>query len=136
MLVAYQIALKDLLGAKGSAVFACSVMNNFTKINEATGVNLVNRQSLEEAVENLSTLLKASGFVEKFKFERVAAQKYLVYIDGCVWALEAHKKLHRRDLTCPLALIAIAIVQAQSGRKVKIMNSEYSESGTQTVIET
>lgn len=136
MLVAYQIALKNILGVGGGAVSTCPVLDNFTKINEATGVHMVSRQSLDEALENLSSLLKASGLVREFGFEKFGERKYIVHVDDCVWAPTVHKKLHTKDLTCPLALMAMSIVQAHSGKKVKVADSEYLEKGTRTRIET
>lgn len=53
MLVAYQMALRDILGT-GRAVFVCPVLDNFMKINEAAGVHLAKGQSLDSALQNLS----------------------------------------------------------------------------------
>lgn len=135
MLVAYQTALRDILGT-GKAVFVCPVLENFAKINETTGVHLLKGQSLHEALRNLSRTIKASGLVRDFRLEKLSAQEYTVNVDGCIWAPEAHKKLNTKDLACPLALMAMSIVQAHSGNKVKVIDSEYFERGTKTKIKT
>lgn len=135
LLVAYQIALKNILGT-GRAVFVGPVLENFIKINEATGVHMVARQSLDATLQNLCETIKASGLVKDFRLEKLGAQKYMVHVDGCIWAPEAHKKLEPKDLTCPFALMAMALVQAHSGNRIKFVDSEYHEKGTKTRIET
>ena len=91
--------------------------------------------SWKRALQNLSKTLKASSFVRDVRFEKLGAQKYIVHVDGCMWAPKVHKKLNMKDLTCPLALMAMSIVQTH-GNKVVYADSEYFEKGTNTLIET
>ncbi|MFQ6068243.1 MAG: hypothetical protein ACE5KD_01745 [Candidatus Bathyarchaeia archaeon] len=134
MLEAYQISLRDILGS-GKAVFVHPVLENFMKINEATGVHMVKGQSLDVALQNLSKTIKATGYVKDFRFEKLSAQKYLIHVDGCIWAPEVHKNLNPKDLTCSYALIGMAIIQAYSGSNAKCTHSEYLKKGTKTIIE-
>ncbi|MFQ6068834.1 MAG: hypothetical protein ACE5KD_04735 [Candidatus Bathyarchaeia archaeon] len=134
MLLAYQIALRDILGT-GRVVFVRPALENFAKINEATGVHLVKGKSLDEAFRNLSKTMKVLGLVKDFRFEKLGTQKYIVHVDDCIWAPETHKQLNTKNLVCPLALIAMSIVQAHSNNKVKVIDSEYFERGTKTRIE-
>ena len=134
MLIAYQMALRDILGS-GRAVFVCPVLENFAKITEATGVHLAEGQSLDAAIQNLSKAIKASGLVKDLGLEKLGVQTYIVHVEECSWAREAHKKLNAKHLTCPLVLIVMSIVQAYTENKLMATDSEYSETGTKTRIE-
>lgn len=134
MLIAYQMALRDILGS-GRAVFVCPVLENFAKITEATGVHLAEGQSLDAAIQNLSKAIKASGLVKDLGLEKLGVQTYIVHVEECSWARKAHKRLNAKDLTCPLALMAMSVVQAHTANKVRATDSEYFETGTRTRIE-
>jgi hypothetical protein len=135
MLVAYQIALENILGT-GRAVFVGPILENFVKINEATGVHMVARQSLDAALQKLCETIKASGLVKDFRLEKLGVRKYIAHVDGCIWAPEIHKNLGPKDLTCPFALMSKSLVQAHSGNRIKCVVSECHEKGTRTRIET
>lgn len=83
ILFAYQKALKDILGT-GSAVFVHPVLKTVARINEKQDVNLIEGKTIDEVFDNLSKLLEDSRFVREFRFEKLAPQKYVLHIDGCV----------------------------------------------------
>lgn len=135
LLIAYQVTLRDILSS-GRAIFVCPVLDNFTKISKATAVHVAKSQSLDASLENLSKAIKASGLVDNFHYEKLSLQEYVVHVEGCTWAPEAHKKLDTKDLTCPFALMAMSIVQSHSGKRIKDAASKYYAKGTKTRIET
>jgi len=134
-LIAYQLALRDILGS-GWATFVHPVLENFTKLNEAIGINLEKGGNLDQAFQNFSNIIQSAGLVRELRFERLGKQKYYVHVEGCVWAPQVHKKLNPKDLTCPFALMAMSIFQNSSHKKVKLTTSEYFPEGTKTLIET
>ena len=68
-------------------------------------------------------------------FEKLTPKRYILHVDGCVWAPHIHRELKPRDVTCPFALIAMAIFEEVLKGKVKVADSEYYENGTKTRIE-
>ncbi len=134
LLIAYQIALRDLLGS-GRAIFFCPVLENFTKINEMVGLETHKGQGPDAALQTFTKTIEDAGFVRNFSFEKLGELEYVLHIDGCIWAPKIHKKFNMKDLACPFALMAMSIVQACSGKKIKCTDSEYLEEGTRTKIE-
>lgn len=134
ILFAYQKSLKDTLGI-GSAVFVYPVLGITKKINKRTGINLIKGHNIDEVFENLSKVMTTTELVQKFQFEKISPNTYILHVEGCVWAPHIHKELNPKDVTCPLALIAMSIYEDVSKHKVQVADSEYSENGTKTRIE-
>lgn len=85
--------------------------------------------------KNLSRTIETAGLVKEFRFEKIAPNKYVLHVDGCVWAPHIHKELKPEGVTCSYALIAMAIFEEVLGGKVKVADSEYLKNGTKTRIE-
>ena len=95
ILFAYQKALKDILGT-GSAVFVHPVLKTVARISEKQGINLVEGDSIDEVFDNLSRLIEETGFLKEFRFEKLGSERYVLHIDGCVWASHIHEELSLR----------------------------------------
>jgi hypothetical protein len=134
ILFAYQKAVNDILGT-GSAIFVHPILNIIKRINERAGVNLIKGRNIDEVFENLSKVMPTTGIVKEFRFEKLASAKYILHVDGCVWAPHIHEELEPRDVTCPFALIAMSIFEEVLKGKVKVADSEYFKDGTKTRIE-
>ncbi len=134
ILFAYQKSLKDILGT-GSAVFVHPVLNIIARINEKRGVNLVEGEGIDEVFDNLSRIIQKTGIVKEYRFEKVAPERYVLHVDGCFWAPHIHEELKPRDVTCPLALLAMSVFESVLKGQVKVSDSEYLRDGTETVIE-
>jgi len=134
ILFAYQKALKDILGT-GSAVFVHPVLKTVTRISEKQGINLIKGETIDEVFDNLSKLIEETGFLKEFRFEKLAPEKYVLHVDGCVLASHIHEELKPKDVTCPFALLAMSIFEKVLNGKVKVADSEYFKTGTRTIIE-
>lgn len=134
ILFAYQKAVKGILGT-GSAIFVHPVLGIIKRVNKRTGVNLIKGRDIDEVFENLSKVMPTTGLIREFRFERLSSERYVLHVDGCVWAPHIHSELKPRDVTCPYALIAMSIFEEVLKSKVKIADSEYYENGTKTRIE-
>jgi len=134
ILFAYQKSVKDILGT-GSAIFVHPVLNIIKGINERASVNLIKGRNIDEIFENLSKVMPTTGIMKKFRFEKLAPAKYILHVDGCVWAPHIHEELKPRDVTCPFALITMSIFEEVLKGKVKVADSEYYKNGTKTRIE-
>jgi len=134
ILFAYQKTVKDILGT-GSAIFVHPVLGIIMRINKRTGVNLIKGRDIDEVFENLSKVMPTSGVMKEFRFEKLAPKRYILHVDGCVWAPHIHQELKPKDVACPFALITMAIFEEVSKGKVKVADSEYYKNGTRTRIE-
>jgi hypothetical protein len=131
---AYQKAVHEILGS-GSVIFVSPVLDTIRKIGARTGVNLTESKNIDEALENLSRAFEGSGFVRKYRFEKLSPNKFVLHVDGCLWAKHIHQMLEPKDVICPQALVAMAIFEKIVG-KIKPTTSEYYEEGTKTIIQT
>jgi len=134
ILFAYQKSVKDILGT-GSAIFVHPVLSIIKRINKRSGVNLIKGRNIDEVFENLSKLMQTTGLVKEFRFEKLSPERWILHVDGCVWAPHIHNELKPKDVTCPYALIAMSIFEDVLKGKVKVADSEYSKDGTKTRIE-
>jgi len=134
MLTAYQLALMEILGS-GQAVFVQPVLTNFAKINEMSGVKFAQTEDIDETFQNLSDIFKSARLLQGFHLEKLSEKKYMVHVDGCVWASHLHKKLASQGFPCVYALMAMSIFQTKTVGKVKIVTSEFLEDGSKTLIE-
>lgn len=134
ILFAYQKSVKDILGT-GAAIFVHPVLNILQRINARSGVNLIYGCNIDEVFENLSKIMPTTGIMKEFQFEKLGAARYILHVNECVWAPHIHEELKPRDVTCPFALIAMAIFEEVLKEKVKVADSEYTKRGTKTRIE-
>ena len=134
LLFAYQKSVKELLGS-GSAIFVHPTIETLNKVERKKGLNLLQAKSLDEAYANLSNFFLKTGVVNGFDFKKVSPEKYVLKVDGCMWASHIHEELKPEDVTCPLALLAMAVFEKVTGRKVKVADSLYLQTGTETPIE-
>lgn len=130
LLFAYQKAAKDVLGS-GCEVFVQPTLEILAKIYDQ---KLFRGKTLEEAVASFSEMLLKARALRKISFEKVGSERYLLRIDGCAWAKHVHKELKPKDVTCPLALIVMAIYRKYSGEKIEETESKYFEEGNETEI--
>lgn len=133
LLFAYQKAAKEILGT-GTAVFVHPTLELLRKIDEKRNLNL-KAKNLDEAWANLSDFFLKSNIVKEFSFKKIGPNEYLLRVDRCAWAKHIHEELEPKDVTCPLALIAMAVFEKATGRKVKVAESKYYREGTETIME-
>jgi len=135
VLFAYQKAIKQILGSEAASAFIHPVLETVRKINEKKGVTLIEGKDLDEVLENLSRNFINTGLVKEATFQKIGSERYLFRIDRCLWAKSVHKELELVDVTCPYALVAMAIFQEVTGKKVKVRESNYFVEGCETIIE-
>jgi len=89
---------------------------------------------VDVALRKLADLLVDSGFVREADVEQ-EGERYVLNIDGCIFAEYVHSMLKPKDVTCPWAIFAMTVAPKTSERKVKISLSEFSPQGSKTPIE-
>lgn len=134
LLFAYQKSMKKILGS-GAAVFLHPTLDIINSIRKQTGKSLLEGQNIDEAFETLSKTFSNSGIVKEFRFEKIEPTKYVLHINGCIWAPHIHNYLKPKDLICPFALIAMAVFEGVTKNKVKAVDSEYLKNGSRTKID-
>lgn len=134
VLFAYQKKLKAILGS-GEAVFVHPVLETINLIERENGFKLIRGEKLDEIMENFANDLMSTAFVKEASFEKLGPEKYLFKLDGCAFSEQCHKLLEPKDVTCTYSLIAMAIFQLITGKKVKPAMSDFSPKGAKTVIE-
>ncbi|MFA5364807.1 MAG: hypothetical protein WC325_06465 [Candidatus Bathyarchaeia archaeon] len=134
ILFAYQKKMKQILGT-GESVFIHPILNTINLVSEKEGLKLIDGKNLDEVFTNFSKRLNETGMVDNAEFERIDDEKYILYIDGCVFAEHSHTLLEPKDAACPYALLAMSIFQSVTGKKVKIAETTFNDTGGKTVIE-
>ena len=134
ILFAYQKSVKEILGT-GATIFVHPVLDIIQTINEKAGINMIKGGDIDEVFANLSEIMPTSGMVRGFRFEKLGPKKFILHVEGCVWAQHIHEELKPSDVVCPLALIVMSIFQKTTKAKVRVADSEYTKDGTNTIIE-
>ena len=134
LLFSYQKAAKGILGS-GQEVFYHPTIDLLLKVETNSNLKLVSAQTLDEALTNYSTFLTRAGVMRNFKVNKNENCKYTVAVEGCVWASHIHHELGPKDVICPWAMIAMAIVQKFKGERLTETESKYLPDGSETIIE-
>ena len=134
LLFSLQKAQTELLG-DGHEVFYHPTIDLLLKIEEKAKLKLVSAETLDEALTNFSTFLVKTQAMKNFTIKKDNEGKYTVTNEGCVWAPNVHSELKPKDVICPWAMIAMAIVQKFKNVRLEETKSTYSPDGSQTVIQ-
>lgn len=116
-------------------MFVHPVLDTFNIIEREHGLQLIEGETVEEVMDNFRDQLAKTGLVQEVKIEKLGPDKFLFTVDGCTFANPCHKLLDPKDVTCTYALLAMAVFQSVTGKKVKPALSEFSPEGATTVIE-
>jgi hypothetical protein len=133
LLFAYQKKLSQVLGS-GEAIFVHPVLETISKIDKEKGLSTIRGETLDEIFSNFAKDLLASQVVEKAWFEKVGPESYTFHIEGCIFATQTHDLLKPKDVVCPLALVAMSVYQSETGKKVQLIETEFSSDGAKTLI--
>ena len=133
ILFAYQKSMREILGP-GSAVFLHPTLDIINRVNRETRKKLTENNDIQEVFGIISKAFLNSGIVKDFRLEKITAKKYVLHVNGCIWAPHIHKSLKPNELICPFALIAMALFEDMTKSKVKTVDSEYLENGSRTEI--
>ena len=117
-----------------NAVFFQPTLGIINKINKQAQISLSESTNIDEAFDVLSKSFLNSEIVKEFRFEKIAPTEFVLHVRGCVWAPHIHNSLKPKDLTCPFALIAMAVYENITKTKVNPADSEYLEDGSRTKI--
>jgi hypothetical protein len=134
-LLAYQDVVGDILGS-GAKVFIHPLIETLSKILEKEKIDLIEGETIEEALANVCNKLENSGIVKEARFEKLGRSKYALSFNGCIFhSSQIHKILEPMHAICPLALIVMTMFQKMTGKRVKVTETKFTATGNKTVIE-
>jgi hypothetical protein len=134
VLFAYQKSVKDILGT-GEASLIHPILDNINMVVHKENPNLVDEESSGKILENLLENLLKNGAAKWVDIDEIEDGKYLFHVEDCRFSKHIHEFLNTKDTTCPFALAAMAFIQLATGKKVRPTESEYTKTGTKTIIE-
>jgi len=134
VLFAYQKTLEEIAGDDATSIVASRVMPMVEEMTGEVFPELAGLDNPDDALGKFADLLGASEMVREMNMEK-DGERYAVGIDGCAFADHVHSMTRPKDVTCPWAIIAMAIVQKSSKRNVRMTLSEFTAKGSETTIE-
>ena len=135
LLFSYQRALKKY-SATTSNIYIHPAINHLLEMDEQGGLKLDDSKTFEEALSAFSDFLARRGIAKNCTLEKVNEGKYVFRVEGCIWAGKVHnRQVSLKDVTCPYAIVAMALYKKYKGFISKENESEYFYNGTETVLE-
>lgn len=135
LLFSYQRALKHHMGSRAE-MFVHPAIENLLNMDEEGGLRLDKSKTFEEAVSAFTDFLVRSKIVKNFNLEKVDEDKYVFRVEGCIWSSKVHtRQVSLKDVTCPYALVAMALYKKYKGFVSNENQSEYFSNGTETILE-
>ena len=130
-LFAYQKTVRETLGRAD-----IEMLNVIVELTGALNLDdsAMHDKSFTEVFNDVSKNIHSLGLAE-LRLEKVDENHYRFHVENCVWAKKIHKKLDTHDVTCPYALVVMALLQHFKGVKVFVANSEYLPESTITEIQ-
>ena len=135
LLFSYQRGLKHHLGVR-STMYIHPAINHLLEMDEEGGLKLDKSKTFEEAVSAFTDFLVRSKIVKQCTLENVGEDEYVFRVEGCIWSGKVHdREVSLKDVTCPFALVVMALYKKYKGQVAEETESEYFYNGTETIIE-
>jgi hypothetical protein len=134
LLFSYQRAQRLYHGSRGSNYVLQSTLEFLLRIEAQGKLQLANSQTFEQAITKFEEFLKSGKIVHSLSLQEQDENQYVLRVEGCVFAGKVHKLANTKDVTCPYAVIAMALFNKYKGKLPVEKESFYFEHGTQTVI--
>ena len=135
LLFSYQRGLRFHLGER-SNMYIHPAISHLLEMDEEGGLKLKSSKTFEEAVASFTDFLARSKTVRQCSLENVGEDKYVFRVEGCIWSGKVHNRhVSLNDVTCPYALVTMALYKKFKGLAVNEAESEYFSNGTETIIE-
>ena len=134
LLFSYQRSLKLHLGSR-SAIYVHPTLEHLLRMEEDGGLKLADSKTFEEAVSAFGDFLAKGKIVRNCLLEKIAEDKYVFRVEGCIWSGKVHTQVDLKDVTCPYAMVAMALYRKFKGQVANERESEYFYNGTETILE-
>jgi hypothetical protein len=135
LLFSYQRGLRKHMG-ESAKIYVHPAIEHLLQMDEEGGIKLAESKSFEDAVSAFGDFLARSKMVKSCGLEKIDDDKYVFKVEGCVWAGKVHtRQVNLRDVTCPYALVTMALYKKYKGIVSQENESEYFYHGTKTILE-
>lgn len=135
LLFSYQRALKRH-GGTGANIYIHPTINHLLEMDEQGGLKLDESKTFEEAVLAFTDFLKRSKIVKNCTLQKTGEGRYIFRVEGCIWSGKVHtRQVSLNDVTCPYAIVAMALYKKYNGFISNENESEYFHDGTETILE-
>ena len=135
LLFSYQRGLRKYMGSNSNA-YIHPAISHLLEMDEEGGLKLDNSKTFEEALAAFADFLVRSKVVEKWALDKIGEDNYVFRVEGCIWSGKVHtRQVSFKDVTCPYALIAMALYKKYKGFVPSESGSEYFYNGTETILE-
>jgi hypothetical protein len=133
VLFGYQKVMRDAMGHDPAQTLAHLSMPIISDLTNHISPELLTAKLPDEALNRIADLLNASGNI----IVRIEKRNpsHVLHCEGCTYAPHVHSLLTPQDVTCPWAIFAMALFQGITKLKVKMNPSEFTSSGSKTVIQ-
>ena len=130
IIYSYQKTIRETLGNSDTAILNLA---NYLCEN----IPLVDVEVSKLGFEGLVGVL--GQMIEKMKLGKVVLEKfgdenYLFHFENCKWARYYHPRRNPSDVTCPWALIVMAMFQSSFKKPVFVADTQYLANGSITKI--
>ena len=131
----YQRGLKRYMGPRANH-YINPTIEHLLEMDEEGGLKLEKSKTFEEAVSVFTDFLVRSKIVDYCTLKTVNSGKYVFRVEGCIWSGKVHNpEVNLKDVTCPYALVAMALYKKFKGVVSNENDSEYFSNGTETILE-
>ena len=133
VLFGYQKAMRDAIGHDPAQILAHLSMPIISDLTNHISPELLTAKLPDEALHGIADLLNASQNIT-VRIEK-RNPSHVLHCEGCAYAAHVHSLLIPQDVTCPWAIFAMALFQGITKLRVKMNPSEFTSSGSKTVIQ-
>jgi len=134
LLFAYQRSLADTMGTKATQTMLPLAMSYLDKVDSTTAIGSIKGRTPEEVLTKLGQLLVRSRLAAGVSVKKTE-RGFVFSVENCIFADHVHRLLDPRDVTCPYGLIAMYLVQKNTGLPVADTLSTFTPTGSSTPIE-
>ena len=135
LLFSYQRGLRKYMGSQSNA-YIHPAISNLLEMDEEGGLKLGNSKTFEEALTAFTDFLVRTKMVKECTLHKIGEDNYVFKVEGCIWSGKVHtRQVSLKDVTCPYALVAMALYKKYKGFVPSENESEYFYNGTETVLE-
>jgi len=135
LLFSYQRALKNHLGPN-SHIYIHPAISHLLEMDEEGGLKLDKSKTFEESLCAFTDFLVRTKIVNNCTLDKIGEDKYAFRVEGCIWSGKVHnRQVSLKDVTCPYALVAMALYKKYKGFISTENQSEYFYNGTETILE-
>lgn len=130
---AYQKSYADMVGS-GSKAILTLIIPYLSELIKTTGLpQLSKEKNIDENMLSYITFVKQGGYIGDVIIKPQGDKAYNFEVKDCGSA-HCNHQLFKDSHICPFAILAASVIYYTTGSQVSIENSEFSDSGSKTLL--